>query len=410
MNKQGHQSDDKWLNSLRHKMDGAEVPPPLEGWTRLESALDSPKRGIMLWSWLIPSAVAMLALVFLWNDGMLYTDDERRVNNEDTALFIDTPFVDSVMIAPTKGLSISKQSDRINYSIQRKVKNSATIISMDESRCSRIAMTEGVELAASDTLVKETGVKSSEQDSTSENNDGVPLTNIHPVHKHTNIYNDYPNIEKEHIRVCRLSLIASSGMISNQKTDVGGNTLASFNAMNIDTNEGKIYEEPESALLYRAEPEYAYDHDFPVKVGLGVTISFAERWAIETGLVYTKLRSRLTDIRDDEKMTQTVHYLGLPLRLNYSWLLRPKYTCYTAFGGIIERAVDAKIGDKSLDVHGIQCGLEGALGVQYKLTKQWGVFGEIGVSHYFDDDSHVETYRDEHATSLLLNFGLRLEF
>lgn len=418
MNKQVHQPDDKWLEALRHKVDEAHVPPPADGWTRLESALDAPKKGVVLWPWLVPAAVAAMAiLIFLWQGGGTSQDTELLVDGTEVVL-VDTIPVDTVQVDATKHIVVttavaSAQPSANKYSktqSRSRLANNTPIVVTD----SKPKYTEHVVPTAStaDTADKE---EKKEQPSDTTPSKDAPedakqkgVTTTRPARRYTHI----PlakKVKKKRKRTYSVSLLAASGMTSEYST-TDADYAAVFSPMDFNSGEGKIYEIPENALIYRAIPEYEYSHDLPVKFGLGVTISFTERWALETGLTYTRLRSELTDVRDREKITQTIHYLGVPLRLNYTWLVRPRYKWYTAFGVTLERAVDASRGTKTLGVDGIQCGLEGAVGVQYMLTRRLGLFGEIGINHYYDDDSTVETYRDEHQTSVLLNAGLRFEF
>ncbi len=416
MNKQVHQPDDKWLEALRHKMDEAHVSPPADGWARLESALDTSKRGVVLWPWLIPSAVAAMAiLTFLW-DGTNPSQNIELIVDGTEVVLVDTIPVDTVSVGSgvqqaVAMSSVKEESTSLTHSgsyvayTSHKKESTSELSKKDNSV--KYAKTKSVHVASmssNDTKDKKEGAAAN---SSIEQGEKASTSSKRPVRRYTNI--SWGEKTTKRTRTYKLSLLASSGMMNNQNT-AGTKDNLGFAVMDISEGEGKLYAYPENALLYRAIPEYKYDHDLPVKVGVGVTVSFAERWAFETGLNYTRLRSQLTDVRDDEKLTQTIHYLGVPVRLNYTWLLRSTYTCYTAFGATIERAVDARLDGEDLDVHGVQCSLEGALGVQYKLSRRWGLFGEVGVSHYFDDDSKVETYRDEHKTSLLLNFGLRFDF
>lgn len=419
MNKQVHQPDDKWLEALRHKVDEAHVPPPADGWTRLESALDAPKKGVVFWPWLIPAAVAAMAiLVFLWQGGGTPQDTELLVDGTEVVL-VDTIPADTVQVmTTTQNLAVVTESSSAKSHTKQKSKSrvrvtkTASVVTTD----SKPVHKEHVVLAVSTQDIenkdkdKEKG-RSTENTSPKDNPEDtgkVATTTTRTRRRYTNIPFG-TNVKKKHKRKYTMSLLAASGM-STEYATTDADCCAAFGPMDFTSGEGKIYEHRDNDLLYRAIPEYDYEHELPVKFGLGVTISFTERWALETGLTYTRLRSQLTDVRDSEEITQTIHYLGVPLRLNYTWLLRPRYKWYTAFGVTIERAVDANRGGDDLDVNGIQCGLEGAVGVQYMLTRRLGLFGEIGVSHYYDDDSKIETYRDEHKTSVLLNAGLRFEF
>ena len=92
-------------------------------------------------------------------------------------------------------------------------------------------------------------------------------------------------------------------------------------------------------------------------------------------------------------MEQKLHYLGIPLRVNWNFVDTRKFSVYLSAGGAIEKCVYGKLGDEKQTVDPVQLSVLGALGAQYNLSRRWGLYVEPGLSYYFDDGSKVQTIR-----------------
>ena len=86
----------------------------------------------------------------------------------------------------------------------------------------------------------------------------------------------------------------------------------------------------------------AMDHRLPVSVGLNVRKYLTPRLGVETGLVYSYLRSQAQiEGAFGYQYTQKVHYLGIPLSLTYSVLDRKRLDFYFIGGVMVEKAISA---------------------------------------------------------------------
>ena len=52
--------------------------------------------------------------------------------------------------------------------------------------------------------------------------------------------------------------------------------------------------------------------------------------------------------------------------------------------------------------------MQAAVGMQYGITENIGVYIEPGIGYYFDNNSSLETYYSEHPINFTLSFGFRL--
>ena len=159
-------------------------------------------------------------------------------------------------------------------------------------------------------------------------------------------------------------------------------------------------------LLSKVPRKIEEKHHRPVALGLQVGVRVAPRVTLTTGVVYTKATS---DFRsDDFEATQTLHYVGVPLGINYEvWGTRRLHT-YVAVGGEGDVNVANKTERNGEDVDAqkdrMQWSSNASVGLQYDIAKEIGLYVEPGVKYYFDNGSDIKnTFKDKK-----LNFSFQL--
>ena len=110
-----------------------------------------------------------------------------------------------------------------------------------------------------------------------------------------------------------------------------------------------------------------------------------------------------------EDISQKLHFIGVPLRLNWQFLETGRFSMYVGAGGMLEKCVSAKFGSKSVDEPKVQWSVAGAVGAQYRLGNYVGLYFEPEVSHYFTETT-LRTSRTDSSLSLTLRLGVRLSF
>lgn len=163
-------------------------------------------------------------------------------------------------------------------------------------------------------------------------------------------------------------------------------------------------------------------HRQPVRFGLTVAYQLNDRWAVETGLTYTRLSSELRSGTEGYYFTgdQRLHYVGVPLTLRARLVSLAQFDAYAAataltelrVAGTVERGYVLdyntwSVKHERVHSHPVQCSLGLSLGVQYRLAPVVAVYAEPGVGYYFDDGSSVSTVYSEHPFNFHLNLGLR---
>lgn len=162
-------------------------------------------------------------------------------------------------------------------------------------------------------------------------------------------------------------------------------------------------------------------HHAPISAGVMVEMPLTERLGVESGLVYTYLKSVYKDPGSVEKNgSLQLHYLGIPLNMRIKALKKPKWNVYVAAGTMVEKGlrsyyyqeVENSLLNKQTEVKsnidGLQWSLNGAVGVDYKLNKDLSLFVEPKLTYYMENNQ-PESARTEQPLNLGINGGLRIE-
>ena len=164
-------------------------------------------------------------------------------------------------------------------------------------------------------------------------------------------------------------------------------------------------------------------HYMPLVIGLSVNKSLTSRWSVETGLRYTFLRSDfLSQSKVMNKETiQRIHYIGVPLKLNYRIITYNGFSLYGQGGGALDIPVNGsqsiseylpQFGNSTkttINIHApLQWSVEGGLGIQYHFTPSFCIYAEPSFKYYFNPGSDIKTIRQDKPFEFTIPIGLRL--
>lgn len=152
-----------------------------------------------------------------------------------------------------------------------------------------------------------------------------------------------------------------------------------------------------------------WDHKQPVSFGISVRKELIENIHVESGVVYTLLSSEVKG-GEGKKKKQSFHYVGIPVRLNWDFMNYNRFSLYLAGGGMVERCVYGKTAGQKNTINRLQFSVNGAVGAQFTLYKNIGLYAEPGVSYFFDDGSNVPTFRSDRRFNFNLQAGLRFTY
>lgn len=205
------------------------------------------------------------------------------------------------------------------------------------------------------------------------------------------------------------SLYASNGFGSQQHSNgvlMSPSMLANYAYTRSGDREG------EQVWLYNyGEHQKHYQ---PISFGLTVKIPISSVLSLSSGVAYTRLRSDFKDVVRGYALDQeqTLHYIGIPLSVQYLLWQWHGLSAYATAGGQVDFNIKAKYLNGGTEVDfsrdRTQWSLQGALGLQYDIIPQLGVYAEPGVKYYFDNGSHVRNFFKDKPTNFNLQLGLRL--
>ena len=171
------------------------------------------------------------------------------------------------------------------------------------------------------------------------------------------------------------------------------------------------------AAAYKAlqkSPQGKAKHHAPVSVGMQIAFGVAPRLLLSTGVVYTRTSSDFYPYapNNDYNVHQVLHYVGIPVGLNYELWRSGGFHAYVMAGA--EAAYNVK---NDTDEDGtkkentkrdrVQFSGKASLGAQYDISPSVGLYIEPGAKYYFDNGSDIENTFKDKKLNFNLQFGLR---
>ena len=231
-------------------------------------------------------------------------------------------------------------------------------------------------------------------------------------------------VEKPESNKGRWSLgaaVGNAGGVSLTGNDLAGGGIPNEQRLNLVSNaaEGEIIRIPDNQMvvfkegvpyLKRMDEIVDIKHHQPISFGLSVRKGLTKGFSVETGLTYTLLSSDVEMSGGNAMIDQKLHYIGIPVRANWNFFDKDRFTLYVAAGGMIEKCVYGKLGSEKQTVKPVQLSVAGAVGAQFNATKHVGIYVEPGVAYFFDDGSNVQTIRKETPCNFNIQAGIRFTY
>ncbi|MFM9402277.1 porin family protein [Myroides odoratimimus] len=456
--------NDKWLNDLEQKMkDHTEIGP--EGlWEDLEQKLFGEEKGkiIPLWSDTVQQAtnkkgapkridlkrvigiVASIAIVLV-GGVELYLRSERALQHDDKEK--DSIVIDAKETEVTPNSRQNKYLDKVEEEIITKEThtNTKALTSTEKEKASSHAI-KAIEERREPSIV-EVADNSNSVNQEKEYVTIVPntvdkevvqeqlATLVEESHKNLETAIVENQVKEKEIKTevkskknrgFSLGLISSNIASTSSMQQSGYNTMSGAMKVGADAPldlgmAGAVLSE---IYVVNQNKEVYTDitHKKPIRFGIVLYYPMGDKWGINTGITYTKLSSDLTSGSQEYKIinTQTLHYVGVPIQVNYNLWEKGNFSAYVNGGFHIEKSVYGtlktkfqanqnveKRPDEKVTVKGIQTSANVAIGMEYKLAKSVGLFVEPGARYYFDNGSSIKTIYTEKPFDFNLQLGLR---
>ena len=169
---------------------------------------------------------------------------------------------------------------------------------------------------------------------------------------------------------------------------------------------------PSSAMMKTRKYNESYSHEIPISFGVSARIHLTDRLTFNTGLNYTRYastRERYYYTGGSDMDKQNVHYLGIPLRLDWLAVNRKHFNFYLGAGMQLDKCVYAVVGNERLHERQVLVGFNGAMGIQVNIIKHVGLYFEPEVTYALNDGT-LETYRSKEDFVITARAGLRFNF
>ena len=169
----------------------------------------------------------------------------------------------------------------------------------------------------------------------------------------------------------------------------------------------------------------AVRHHAPLVAGISLSHRLDSRWSLETGIRYTRLRSdSLSSCEYWERTSrQTIHYIGIPIKVSYRLFTVGGFTAYCQAGFGVDFPVNGKRRGLTVDfrpeadkkripwqirLHApVQWSAEVGIGIEYRFAEHVGIFAEPSFRYWFNPESGVVTVRQDSPAVFTVPFGIR---
>ena len=170
-------------------------------------------------------------------------------------------------------------------------------------------------------------------------------------------------------------------------------------------------------------------HSLPLTVQLSLSRQINDKWSLSTGLSYSLLRSTYQSGNESTtiKRTQTLHYLGVPIRFNYKLVGGSRWNLYASGGLQVDMPVSGRL-NTQYSYGGAYAGIKPAsvtepitnapwmlsvgagVGVQVVIIPHMTLYIEPNLNYYVPLTKGVDTYRTERPFDITLPVGIRFSW
>jgi len=160
----------------------------------------------------------------------------------------------------------------------------------------------------------------------------------------------------------------------------------------------------------------------PISFGFIIRKNLDKTLSVETGLVYTYLSSTFENegvLHYNAKLR--LDYLGVPVNFVVKLWNKYNWEIYLSGGGMVEKGLKSTYTEEehlsnqtnstksTSSIDGLQWSINGAVGVAYKLERNWSIYFEPKISYFFDNNQPTSA-RTDHPTTIGLSAGIRYQF
>ena len=177
----------------------------------------------------------------------------------------------------------------------------------------------------------------------------------------------------------------------------------------------------ELSLFSTPEP-LKFTHKTPISVGLTIEKHLGKHWGIESGIVYTLLRSDYKTQSLSQEGKQELHYIGIPLQAIYRFARAGNFSFYAAAGPKIDfnvsgrrtetarNGIASSNGTEDIRDKKPQWSLQLRAGAAYAFIPQLELYAEPSIAYYINNKSDIPDLWKDKPLNFIFQVGLRTNF
>lgn len=206
----------------------------------------------------------------------------------------------------------------------------------------------------------------------------------------------------------KYSVAFSSGVIPGSSASVSGSTIKASSA-----GAGAI------SQSYSIEQISDTRYSLPLNLGIQFQFALKENLAVGVGVNYTLLRSRYDCLINKKQfeVTQTLHYVGVPVNVYGLISERNRFSFYVNAGAMFEKGIRAVYDLKSYNqkehstssISGVDVSVNAGLGVEYRPGNLVGLYFEPNLVYFINSDV-PRSIRADQPLQVKAELGCRFHF
>ncbi|GHV58238.1 hypothetical protein FACS1894182_09590 [Bacteroidia bacterium] len=377
-------------------------------WEELEKRLHTqPRNKILLWSWISGISVAasiILAILFSYHTKESYYDNTVQLSNHAERITENVPAEENLSSARLPSVQIQPEQRRNHREslVPEELAFHEPDVALPVETIDEIAESSGSKDISA--TKDRSGTFGSRMLEALEGQEYIPVSTL-----------------KRKNRSIALHL-SSGGRLyaANNTLDavMADNASSGLRYSNISKNTSPSL----SSDMLSSNDFSQITHRPPISVGLSMRKLLNNYLSIESGLTYTYLYSAFENKIPRRDASLSLHYVGIPVNLavNFYPYSRGMWDIYFSTGGMVEKGLlshyvqntyssESNIAVTTLSnerIDGLQWSIQAALGISYKLSRDYSIYMEPRISYYLDNNQPFNA-RTEHPFVPGINIGVR---
>lgn len=424
------QMKENWTKDIHDKMSGMEIDEPAGLWDDICSAHKSQAETIVLtprpqsnrWLWMKRAASVAAVVALLLTAGIyLFNVNEDPAIGENTFAAIDNKPLASANddnVPMAESTSEPTEENIVVFMAKNIAEDKSDILPESQEQTDAVKHVEKTSEHTVGNVVENANEKTIEK----------PVERSVEKKKSLEEYDPFKEMTLAQASTPRRSRFSLS-VHSNGATKADHRTR--YNSAPASANTSS-----ETGIVWRDSPllgilllshgsvcETEFKHHLPIRTGISASYSLNPRLSLESGITFTRLVSDMRDGNDTQYQSgqQKLHYIGIPVSINYELFEWKRLGIYTSAGVLAEQCISgsqkweyhinnttSQQEKKNIGTKPFQMSVNGSVGIEYRLSPTFDLYAGPGISYHFDDGSAIQTIYKEKPLNFNINCGIRI--